>query len=84
MQSKYIAIVAVVIIALSGLLVAMNSAGELKAKCCAQCIEGFQPQWDTALYCVHKEKMSQECINYLGIQGIQGTSTSKAYAEKCA
>lgn len=60
-----------------------GSTIDLKSKCCAECIKGFQPQWDSALYCVDKSKMSEECINYLGIQDITGISTADAYVTYC-
>lgn len=56
---------------------------DLKSECCAECIEGFRPQWAASLYCVDKSKMSPECIDYLGIKDSQGISTAEAYSNKC-
>lgn len=86
MKSKYIiAIVVVLIILVSAVAIFTinNQEVDLKSKCCAECIEGFQPQWATSPYCVDKSKMSSECIDYLGIKDLKGVSTAEAYSNKC-
>jgi hypothetical protein len=85
MKSKYIAYILVIVILASALAIFAGNAQkpDLKSKCCAECIEGFQQEWTASPYCIDKSKMSAECINYLGISNLDGISTAEAYSTRC-
>jgi hypothetical protein len=85
MKWRYLLILLFVllILALAIVIFIMNNKTELKSKCCAECINGFQSPWATAPYCVNTSKMSVECLDYLNIQDLTGISTIEAYANHC-
>jgi hypothetical protein len=82
--SRALVIVVIILIVLGVIAaVLLTPPRDLRKKCCAECIAGFEPQWDSPPYCVNKQMVSKECIDFLGIGNVSGASTASAYADKC-